>query len=154
MIALYNERVKPSETVVWCGDCFFSGGKAHHASIMKRLNGTKILTRGNHDRKPAEMVNLGFDFVTDRIYTVIAGHNCLINHYPYLGTTYGVLGEEDDRYPERRPKPDEKFVDVIIHGHVHSKERVLGNQIHVGVDAWSYRPVSIGEVEELIRRMG
>ena len=44
-----------------------------------------------------------------------------------------------------------------LHGHVHSHEahspRFPG-QIHVGVDAWDYKPVSADKVLDIIRKAG
>ena len=41
----------------------------------------------------------------------------------------------------------------LIHGHTHSKRRVNGRQIHVGVDAWGYEPVPVGKIAEIITQI-
>ena len=56
------------------------------------------------------------------------------------------VGLWDDVYrPVKRSNKE-----VLIHGHTHSKEKGSGNQIHVGVDAWDYYPVSEDEIKSLI----
>lgn len=39
---------------------------------------------------------------------------------------------------------------ILLHGHTHSKDKRFLNQINVGVDAWSYLPVSEDEILEQI----
>ena len=41
--------------------------------------------------------------------------------------------------------------EFLIHGHTHSTERRDGQAIHVGVDAWDYRPASFDEIVALMK---
>jgi len=54
----------------------------------------------------------------------------------------------DDRYAELRPV--RRKGEVLIHGHTHLKRKLHENMIHVGVDAWDFRPVLYEEIEEMI----
>ena len=48
LIANWNARVKPNDTIFHLGDfCFHSGLSAN--SYLKKLNGNVILIKGNHD---------------------------------------------------------------------------------------------------------
>lgn len=97
------------------------------------------------------MAKLGFELVIEReCFMFLHGRKCRLTHYPYAGAPYGRQQREDDRYADRRP-PRIKG-EVLIHGHSHAKRRIFQNMIHVGVDAWDFRPALIEEVEDLIRR--
>lgn len=151
LIKGYNEVVKPSDTCVWLGDCFLMPFD-RAAEIMGRLNGHKILILGNHDRGAGSMAKLGFSLVLHECVLNIAGQTCRLNHWPYAPPNlpkYDVRRtpeiEKRDKYSVRRKG------EMLIHGHTHSNKRHVAGQIHVGVDAWEYRPVTMDEVEHLIR---
>jgi calcineurin-like phosphoesterase family protein len=144
-IARYNERVQPGEVVLWCGDCSFD--LRNFPSILRQMNGHKILIRGNHDKSKGVMAKMGFDVVLDELVLRIGRRTCRVSHYPYAGSS--KRGDRvDERYLNRRP-PRHKG-EVLIHGHTHSPHRRDGNMVHVGVDAWDYRPASMVEVEALV----
>lgn len=60
----WNKVVKPEDTVLHLGDVIFGMDKQITLpAMMKRLNGTKILTLGNHDTKGIQFyMNNGFAF--------------------------------------------------------------------------------------------
>lgn len=71
-----------------------------------------------------------------------------MSHFPYTGDSH-----DKPRYDSIRPKDDGK---VLLHGHTHQGHNVSRSakgtlQIHVGVDSWSYRPVSLDEVLNIIK---
>lgn len=144
LVERYNEVVSPDDVVLWLGDVFFGPVDAI-APFVTRMNGRKLLIKGNHDKSDRTMVPLGFELIMRECTTVIAGRICRINHYPYAGTP-----EAAPRFLDRRPK--RKKGEILLHGHTHSDRRVFENQIHVGVDAWNYRPVLYGEVEALVQK--
>lgn len=149
LIENYNSVVTDDMTVCHVGDIFFcSTTKAK--KIMDRLNGRKILVHGNHDRSHATMVGLGFELVADRLRIPIAGRTALICHYPYKHATYD--GHRHDlRYMDRRP--EKKDGEVLIHGHIHSDVKVRQTMIHVGVDAWDFKPCLFSDVETLTHKI-
>jgi calcineurin-like phosphoesterase family protein len=110
------------------------------------MAGTKILVVGNHDRPPSAMAALGFALVLREGVLNIGGRTCRVNHFPYASHSQS-FGE--DKFKELRPRkvPGE----ILLHGHTHSKSRVNGNQINLGVDAWDYGPASYGQVDALVR---
>lgn len=144
LAARYNAAVGPEDVVCWVGDCFFAS-RSRARYIMDQLNGRKWLVRGNHDSSARRMIELGFDMVTDCLWLDISGVPCRVIHYP--PATF-----EGDKYASRRPPNDGA---ITIHGHTHSKERLRteSKTIHVGVDAWDYRPVTLAEVAELVEGM-
>lgn len=145
LIARYQTVVRQDQTVLWLGDCFFCRPE-RAAEILAALPGRKILCRGNHDRSASSMARIGFELVTDTVTLNIAGRTCRANHYPYKGTPSAEVAPDAEH-----PWPQRHQGEVLIHGHTHSTKRRNGNQIHVGVDAWDYRPVALAEVEVLVR---
>lgn len=141
LIARYNSKVKPTDTALWGGDCFFCPF-VEAKQILDQLNGTKVLILGNHDRGPGTMAAIGFQLVMDECVIDIAGQTIRVKHYPY----------EDKRYPERCPRRNKH--EMLIHGHTHSPNKINRKQIHIGVDAWDYFPAMYEEVEELVKKFG
>lgn len=72
------------------------------------------------------------------------GYGVKLCHLPYAGDHTPEL-----RYPQYRPKDDGAW---LLHGHVHTAWKQLGKQINVGVDQWSFAPVSLPEIVEIIKR--
>ena len=147
LIANYNQHVGASDTVLWVGDCFFCDEKAA-AEILAQLNGHKILVRGNHDASAAKMARIGFDLVVDSLTMHLAGKIVRVHHYPYRLES---RGDDNERIKQAGLKwPERQKDEWLIHGHIHSHEKQHGHAIHVGVDAWDFRPASLAEIEQLI----
>lgn len=147
----WNRVVRKQDFVVVVGDTFFCG-TMEARTIMDRLNGTKILVTGNHDRNFLTMLNCGFSWVCEKMVMKIADQEVLISHYPFREPwtrtlKKAILGKKRTRYMERRPINRGNW---LIHGHTHSKQQLKGKMIHVGVDAWNYTPVSISVIQKII----
>ena len=142
MIHTYNSVVTTEDQVIWVGDCFFTTAEKA-AEIMDKLNGSKILVRGNHDGSPARMRRIGFDFVCEEMVLKMAGHRVRVSHYPYA----------QDNYPYDQTDRAIDDGGILIHGHTHSADKVNGNMIHVGVDAWDFRPVAKKQIEKLAQQI-
>lgn len=146
LIKRYNEAIGPEDAVLWLGDCAFCS-TGRFKDIMDRLNGSKLLVIGNHDRSPAVMASAGFDLVMEECFMVIAGRTCRIKHFPYVNAE-PLECQVADRYADKRPPrvPGE----VLIHGHTHQSTSLVGNMVHVGVDSWDWRPAPYEEVARLV----
>lgn len=85
MILEWNEIVQPDDLVYILGDVAFTSG-SDAGRIMNRLNGTKILVEGNHDRKTLLDVNFrnAFDQVHKYLDITYDGHKIVMSHYPFL----------------------------------------------------------------------
>lgn len=121
-----------------------------------RLNGHKIATIGNHDRLfstysanhrarfTPEYEKVFQNIVDESGDTVsLNGIEFRFSHFPYTGDH-----TPSDRHSSVRPVDDGM---PLIHGHTHTKDRVTYSskgtmQIHVGQDAWDFRPVSLREI--------
>jgi calcineurin-like phosphoesterase family protein len=115
MVANWNAVVGPRDTVYHLGDVVIPRASL---KILDRLNGRKILVRGNHDQGPLKDFSRYFEDVRGAffhpgdstmrgglIFTHIPVHpSCLTGHY--LGNVHGHLhchqiitdGEVDRRY--------------------------------------------------------
>ena len=94
MVKAWNERVKPTDKVYHLGDVVINR-KA--LSIMRRLNGDKVLIRGNHDIFKDEDYRAHFREL--RAYHVMNG--MILSHIPLHSDSLGRFG-------------------VNIHGHLHA----------------------------------
>ena len=77
MIENWNKMVKPTDKVYHLGDCFYKSSNPDQ--IMNRLNGQKVLCRGNHDRREAQWYLKYFKDVRSTFH--IDG-NYLLGHFP------------------------------------------------------------------------
>jgi calcineurin-like phosphoesterase family protein len=143
MIARWNARVGAGDTVFHLGDFSFQN-VGHVRAVRQRLNGRIVLIRGNHDRSKQSMLHAGFDEVHNALEIERDGLKLYLAHIPLL-----AMKPTDDhkrRYkPEFTPKPPDAF-DYFICGHVHEKWRRRGKVINAGVDQWSFRPVTLGDL--------
>ena len=156
MINMWNMTVGPEDTVIVVGDFCF-GNSQQRADILAQLNGgTKILVQGNHDK--GNKTPKGFDLMVRDMSMTIAGQKVSIKHYPLKwdeATYHFELGRAaaegrvlvEPRYLDRMPVDRGQ---IHIHGHTHSFDKFNKNQIHVGVDAWDFKPVSIKQIERYV----
>ena len=143
---------------------------------MPRLRGHKQFIVGNHDigfkekdtRNPTEFqrdtqiyrragvenVRRGIQDLALWLQTIQRKHPHLeipnlsidiqLSHFSYHDPT--LPNSAKDKYVKHRPHWTET---LLLYGHTHQNDSRAGsypNQINVGVDAWNYRPVSLGEV--------
>lgn len=156
LVKRMNSRVKPTDTLVMVGDMFFTTAKERER-ILGRLNGTKILVQGNHDKGSGQIS--GYDLVTTYMEMRIAGKKVEIKHYPLKWTRWqkiknffkdpSSIRKRKPRYLDRMKENEGQYA---IHGHTHSSVAFDGNQIHVGVDAWDYYPVSMKQIVSHIHK--
>lgn len=166
LIRNYNANVPEEAVCYFLGDMGFCGSEALR-SVISRLNGTKILILGNHDKKQNSMYNAGFDAVLNSASMFIQGQLVTMSHCPLLGVyrenTEGMRnsdgtenwhGETNSKYsPYTIPDRGQ----IHLHGHIHSpnggkSKKIEGRQMDIGVDANNYRPVHLSEVESFIAK--
>lgn len=161
LIRRIRKHLSPGETLYILGDVALGGWRETITQLRDVT--AKVPTHvvlGNHDR-PAPNNSVGHLYVPEfcelggfasasvMASTTLRGTRVMLSHYPYSNAP----GETSnlDEYGEFRLR-DQGI--PVVHGHTHSKEKfslsALGTpQVHVGVDAWDYRPVSEREVLEL-----
>ena len=140
----WNSIVSPEDEVWVLGDVSWNPQQLQN--ILPRLNGTKYLVSGNHDKcfKSQAQVEkyrwYGFSEVyTDPVKRTFNGREFVLCHFPYT----------DTRFPHKVPLDEGLF---LLHGHSHSrKENVLReNMLDVGVDGHDYHPWELTELLEFI----
>jgi calcineurin-like phosphoesterase family protein len=143
MVKRWNETVRPNDKVYHLGDVVINR-KA--LSIMHRLNGDKVLIRGNHDIFRDEEYRQHFREL--RAYHVMNG--MILSHIPIHTESLGRFG-------------------VNIHGHLHSNRVMIktqwGNTEHVDkaidpqyhcvcVEQTDFRPILFEDVIKRIQAEG
>ncbi len=170
----WDARVGKDDVIWVLGDISAGGSKAQRNALswLASRPGRKHLIAGNHDsvhpmhrdsHKWLPEYMMVFDSVqsaaTRDVPLVDGGRQkVLLSHFPYTGEGGREGG---DRHAQWRLRNEGL---PIIHGHVHSTETVTqssgegadgwppSTQIHVGVDAWGMKPVSLEEISEVLDR--
>ena len=127
MVARWNEAVGPRDEVWHLGDFALGRSAAEMAAILDRLAGRKHLVVGNNDG-PATVGLLGWASVQAYVEVEAEGARLVLCHYPFR--TWNGMGRGA----------------LNLHGHSHGRLKPLRRQVDVGVDAWDFRPVALGEI--------
>lgn len=150
LIENWNSVVPEDGIVVCCGDLMLphKTGFKEYVNIVKQLNGTIYLTRGNHDR--IELGEHCLDgetnpkmIVNDTMMIDIDGVEVYAQHYPCLAFNG----------------------DYQIFGHIHTlfdgtvggvdsdvPNRLRWNQYDVGVDQNGYKPISWKQLKDILKK--
>lgn len=161
LIKNFNKQVPEDGLTYFLGDIVvgsFDSGK----EFISKLNGTKILIVGNHDRAFQSCYDMGFDAVMYNSTIIIHKQIVTMSHCPLMG----VPREDTSQYPQmglnwhgeykKQNFSVENKGQFHLHGHIHSRpnngksQKILGRQFDVGVPANNYRPVHISEIESWI----
>lgn len=127
MITRWNSVVKKTDMVIHCGDFALHKKSDKVGETCRRLNGRKILVRGNHDRKTINWyLRNGFDFVCD---TFTLGR-IIFTHRPMKKQDL-VLS----------------YYDLNIHGHLHEKPSPHPELYeNVCVEQTNYFPIKLDHI--------
>lgn len=131
IIANWNKAVDKGDTVFIVGDFSFHD-KKKTADIIQKLNGKKILIKGNHDKYSSSWyIGAGFHEATK---------------YPIIYKKWYIISHEPPCY----------FNDAspyfYIYGHVHSTRMyptVTTNAACVSIERWDYAPVEFDLIKKL-----
>lgn len=121
MIQLWNEVVRPRDKVIHLGDVAL---RKQHVETMSKLNGKKVLIKGNHDV---------FDLATytPHFYDIAGGFSLdrfILTHIP-------VADHQKYRYRGN------------IHGHLHSESLPDSWYQCVSVEQTGFKPILFEEVK-------
>lgn len=131
MISQWNNVVSPQDVVFIVGD-FCCRNKKPVGYYLERLNGTKILITGNHDKCGA--ILLQFDAVYRTVFeTRIRKRNIVFSHYP-MASWNGMFKNS-----------------LLFYGHVHKSAHPfefvnLPNAHCVNVEFHNYCPIEISKI--------
>ena len=133
MVRAWNERVGPKDKVYHLGDVVIN---RRHLGTLSRLNGDKVLVRGNHDIFRDEEYREHFREL--RAYHVVEG--MIFSHIPIHEESLGRFG-------------------VNVHGHLHAnrvmKDGVIDVRYHnVCVETTDFAPILFEDVKKRILEEG
>lgn len=136
LIKNWNERVTTSDTVYHLGDFAFMT-LDQIKSVTKRLNGTKHLILGNHDKTIIQNKNALLN---------CGAFNSIQNYYELKANgEFIVLFHYGQRVWNKSHRSS-----IMLYGHSHGSLPPFGKSVDVGVDCKEitsdYRPVSLDEV--------
>jgi calcineurin-like phosphoesterase family protein len=128
--------VVPTDGIVYLLGDVTMGGPERAIEILGQLNGTKYLIAGNHDKKNRRNARFArcFVWVKDLAKIRVQSEPIVLCHYP--------MKSWDGSYHDA----------LHFHGHSHNAKPINGDprRVDVGVDAWSYAPVSLDEILSVI----
>jgi calcineurin-like phosphoesterase family protein len=133
MVKAWNERVKPTDKVYHLGDVVIN---RRALATLHRLNGDKVLIRGNHDIFRDDEYRVHFREL--RAYHVMNG--MILSHIPIHEESLGRFG-------------------VNIHGHLHAnrvmKDGAVDTRYHcVCVEQTDFAPILFEDVIKRITEEG
>lgn len=156
LIETFNSLVKPKDQVWWLGD-MSAGDPAPVFAAMPQIPGAHHLVTGNHYRcspifrdshRWQRRFMEHFESVQAYARRRVVQEVVHLSHYPYA-TEDGQADRGEVRYAQHR-LPD--LGDWLLHGHTHmADQKVHVKQIHVGLDAWDYRPVNLDEIVDIVQ---
>ena len=142
LIKNWNSVVKPTDLVIHLGDVGL-GNVSDLKWIVPKLNGHKILIKGNHDGKSEQFyLDCGFLEVLRDKTLVIDNKMIYCSHEP-----------------EKRPLVPLDY-NLHLYGHVHSKGHrgeyptIARNGACVCVERWNYTPVPLETIIKLCGESG
>ena len=122
----WNNIVNNDDIVYHLGDFAFHVGREKMKNLVSRLNGYKVLIKGNHDKRSTTFWrDCGFNEVYND--PIILNDKYLLSHYPVDNFSY-----------------------YNIHGHTHDKpkpELYVPFSFCVSVEMINYKPISLEEIE-------
>lgn len=123
MIENWNKRVRAVDRIYHLGDVCIH---RRALKILERLNGKKVLIRGNHDIFKLKDYTLYFEDI--RSYKVMPGLGFIFSHIPIH--TNGLKG---------------RWV-ANIHGHLHQNKLEDARYLNICVENTDYAPLTLEEI--------
>lgn len=122
LISTWNKRVSPEDTVYHLGDFAMNQKPNDTLEILRKLNGTIIMVKGNHDStKLLKAINRDEE-LRERVFwsdvgVIVKQERKIIHltHYPL------IIGSRGNR--------------VNLHGHIHEMTYQEPNLLNVGIDS-------------------
>lgn len=126
LIQRWNAVVRPGDEVWHLGDFAMDCTPAYARRCFDRLNGTKHLVIGNHERLGRRLPWASQHEAL--VQTIIEGHRTVLLHYA-LRAWPGIWRGA-----------------IHLYGHTHGSLPGTRRSTDVGVDCWDFRPPSMPEI--------
>ena len=133
LVALWNAVVRPDDTVWHLGDFAHKCSERHALGIFRRLNGRKLLIRGNHDK------------VGERLPWAEPVRDVARIHLP---DPAGGSQEIWLSHYAHRTWPAAHRGAIHLYGHSHGSLPGTATSTDVGVDCWDYGPTTLERIRE------
>ena len=131
MIQKWNAVVKPDDLVYYIGDFQISDDPDKY---LPRLNGRKILIKGNHDYEhPAVIESDHWEETHDILVRSI--NNCKITLCHYA----------------MRVWPSAHKGSLMLYGHSHNRLIGSSQSLDVCADGWDYTPISMKQIQKRLK---
>lgn len=133
LIERWNDVVRPEDDVWHLGDFSCLQGERLEA-VFRALNGRKHLVVGNHDDINPAVLDLPWAAPPEKhLLLTLGDEDVFLCHYPVVS------------WPRKRNGA------IHLHGHMHGRLPGTRASLDVGVDAWDYSPVCLGEIRHRLR---
>ena len=136
LLANWNNVVDKNDVVYHLGDFALGKGpkkvlQCYYQAIIYRLNGKKHLIIGNHDKKETLALD-GWESINNMMKIKVFDQVIILCHYPMMAWDRSHYGTWH------------------LHGHMHNMLNPSTNRyrIDVGVDNWSWAPVSFNRIKQ------
>lgn len=158
LISKWNKTVSNGDTVLFGGDLSISSNPKRSAELNRKLNGSIILLKGNHDGFNGSEVP--FPVQKSTYFTYEYRGKEYEFYYSHFPSDYQERTTRDDsRVQPKYARTPEWFDGWNIHGHVHNNDmneypfvNHVEKSINIGVDVTNYKPVSIEQIVGAIRK--
>ena len=138
LMKAWNHRVGNNDIIYILGDLTMSKDGEYANKLLSKLNGRKILIKGNHESylNDPKFDKSNYELITDYLTFNYQKTKFVLFHYPILEWD-GFFGRS-----------------LHLYGHVHNtrldyfQSTLPRRAINVGVDLFNYAPVSIDELIE------
>lgn len=127
LVACWNAVVGPRDVVWHLGDFAYRSDESYARAIFGRLNGTKHLICGNHDKLAKR---LPWTSQQDVAHVVDAGTGIWLSHYAHRAWPRSFRG------------------DIHLYGHSHGSLPGTSRSLDVGVDCWGWTPVRLSQIRD------
>jgi len=134
IVRSWNSFVRPNHMIIHLGDIELGNSSTYH-NYISRLNGRKILVRGNHDKKSyIWYIKNGFDFACETFSWDYYGLNIIFSHRPIINIPKGF--------------------NVNIHGHCHTRrpDNLTPDHLLFCLENEEYKPILLSNFIKRWRR--
>jgi calcineurin-like phosphoesterase family protein len=133
MGARWNETVGPNDEIWHLGDFAVRQAPARMGELLEALAGIKHLIVGNNDGVATTSLPQ-WTSVQHYAELQVDGTWLILCHYPLR--TWNRIGRGA----------------LNLHGHSHGRLAPLPRQLDVGVDLWDFRPITLAQIRQRVRR--